>query len=270
MGISSAPPVRVVEEIAPSAIFITKSGKTIIDFGQNLVGTLRIRSLNKPASHKVTFIHAEVLDKGELAIRPLRIAKCTDVVITSGEELQNWSPRYTFHGFRYVQVEGWTTDEPHPLSKSTISALVMHTDMVRTGWFSCLHPMVNKLHENALWSMRGNFLSIPTDCPQRDERLGWTGDIQVFCPSANFLYDTAGMLGDWLKDLASEQFEEAAKFHHSLFLTLFGSYGKASPKLSGTMYLYSPRGHYASLLEMWRPYVTNTKYGILGRFWNSS
>ncbi|KAL2788743.1 bacterial alpha-L-rhamnosidase-domain-containing protein [Aspergillus keveii] len=107
-----------------------------------------------------------------LALAPLRDAKCTDEIITSKEPLQDWSPQYTYHGLRYVQVEG-------------VSGLVMHTDMTRTGHFSCSHAMVNQLHENAVWSMRGNFLSVPTDCPQRDERLGWTGDIQIFCQSAN-------------------------------------------------------------------------------------
>ncbi|GIK07243.1 hypothetical protein Aspvir_002901 [Aspergillus viridinutans] len=180
--IPSSPPVRVTQVIAPTSIFSTESAKTIIDFGQNLVGKLRIRSLNKPAGSRIRFAHGEVLENVELCVRPLRDAKCTDEVITSGQKLRDWSPGYTFRGFRYVQVEGWSaSDESEPLSMSSIERLV--------------------------WSMRGNFLSIPTDCPQRDERLGWTGDIQVFCPSASFLYNTAGILGDWLKDLALEQFE---------------------------------------------------------------
>ncbi|OQD83127.1 hypothetical protein PENANT_c018G02115 [Penicillium antarcticum] len=201
-----APPVRVTEEIKPVQVFETPAGKTVVDFGQNLVGRLRIGSLNKPSGTKVILTHAEVLEHGELGTRPLRHAACTDEVIFSGTELQDWSPQYTFHGFRYVQVDGWTAEDPDLLTNLT--ALVLHTDMARTGWFSCSHPMVNQLHNNAWWSMRGNFLSIPTDCPQRDERLGWTGDIQIFTPSASFLYNTAGMLGDWLKDVAAEQLLE--------------------------------------------------------------
>jgi alpha-L-rhamnosidase len=206
-----APPVRVIEEIQPVDIITTPSGKTVIDFGQNLVGRLLVRSLHKPAGHKVTFTHAEVLENGELGTRPLRHAKCADTVISAGKKLENWSPQFTFHGFRYVQVDGWSPSDPEdPLLKDgSLCAQVLHTDMARTGHFSCSHPMVNKLHQNALWSMRGNFLSIPTDCPQRDERLGWTGDIQVFCPSASFLYNTAGMLGDWLKDMSAEQLAES-------------------------------------------------------------
>ncbi|KAJ5731516.1 uncharacterized protein N7483_006024 [Penicillium malachiteum] len=196
----NAPPVRVTEVLKPKEIIKTPSGKTIIDFGQNLVGRVRIPSIIKPSGHIVTLVHAEVLENQELGTRPLRIAKCTDTIISAGDEIRDWAPRFTFHGFRYVQIDG--------LEQSTLDSLVaevMHTDLTRTGWFNCSHEMVNKLHQNATWSMRGNFLSIPTDCPQRDERLGWTGDIQVFGPSASFLYNTAGMLGDWLKDLAAEQ-----------------------------------------------------------------
>ncbi|KAL4908629.1 hypothetical protein BDW74DRAFT_102228 [Aspergillus multicolor] len=202
-----APPVRITEEIKPISVQQTPLGKTIVDFGQNLVGRLRVRSLNKPSGARVILTHAEVLENGELAIRPLRIAKCRDEIICAGTELRDWSPQYTFHGFRYVQINGWDEETDGPLL-ANLAALVMHTDMTRTGWFSCSNPMVNQLHTNALWSMRGNFVSIPTDCPQRDERLGWTGDIQIFTPSASFLYNTAGMLGEWLQDVAAEQFNE--------------------------------------------------------------
>lgn len=204
---SDAPPVRITEEITPISVQKTPSGATILDFGQNLVGRLRVSSLKQPSGSRVSFIHAEVLENGELGIRPLRHAKCTDEIILNGTEIVDWSPQYTFHGFRYVQVNGWDEERDGSLLVN-ITALVMHTDMTRSGWFSCSHPMINKLHDNAWWSMRGNFLSIPTDCPQRDERLGWTGDIQVFCPSANFLYNTAGMLGGWLQDVAAEQLKE--------------------------------------------------------------
>ena len=198
----NAPPVRVTEVVKPKEIITTPSGKTIIDFGQNLVGRIRIPSLSNPAGHIVTLVHAEVLENHELGTRPLRIAKCTDTIISAGTEIRDWAPKFTFHGFRYVQVDGIDAS-----ILNSFVAEVMHTDLVRTGWFNCSHEMINKLHQNATWSMRGNFLSIPTDCPQRDERLGWTGDIQVFGPSASFLYNTAGMLGDWMKDVAAEQLE---------------------------------------------------------------
>ncbi len=202
----NAPPVRVTEEVKPIGMIKSPSGKTILDFGQNLVGKVFIKNLSRPVGHKVTFSHAEVLDQGELGIRPLRNVKATDAIIFSDKALLDWSPKFTFHGFRYVQVDGWDTSDKHqPLSLDSITALVLHTDMKRTGWFECSEPLVKRLHDNALWSMRGNFLSIPTDCPQRDERLGWTGDIQVFGPSANFLFNNFGMLGEWLEDVAAEQ-----------------------------------------------------------------
>lgn len=201
-------PVRVTQRIAPQKIFQSKSGKTLIDFGQNLVGRLRVSLLQKAAGTVVSFSHAEVLENGELGVRPLRDARSTDTIICDGQNLIDWTPKFTFHGFRYVQITGWTPEDKEcPLTISSLIAEVMHSDMKRTGWFECSNPLVNKLHENATWSMRGNFLSVPTDCPQRDERLGWTGDIQVFAPSANFLYDTTGMLGNWLDDLAVEQAE---------------------------------------------------------------
>jgi alpha-L-rhamnosidase len=196
----TGPPVRRIELVAPVAITTSPSGKTIVDFGQNLVGRLRI-TVRGEAGTTITLRHAEVLEHGELCTRILRDAAATDHYTLRGGGVETWEPRFTFHGFRYAQVEGW----PGELKADDIRAVVCHSDVERTGWFECSDPMVNQLHENAVWSMRGNFLSIPTDCPQRDERLGWTGDIQVFSPTACFLYDTAGFLQSWLADLAADQ-----------------------------------------------------------------
>jgi alpha-L-rhamnosidase len=200
----NAAPVRVTEEVACKNIFKNKSGQTILDFGQNLVGRLFVPRLHLEAGRKVIFRHAEVMEDEELGTRPLRTAKATDTIIGSGDIIFNWSPKFTFHGFRYVQVEGW----PGGLELDTIQAHVIHTDMKRRGYFECSNESVNQLHRNVVWSMRGNFVSLPTDCPQRDERLGWTGDIQAFTPTATFLYDTMGILESWLQDLAAEQLEE--------------------------------------------------------------
>lgn len=195
------PPVRVTERLQPKEIFKSASGKTIIDFGQNLVGKVLVKSMHLPENHNVTFRHAEVMEHGELGTRPLRNAKAEDTYISSGAACKDWTPAFTFHGFRYVQVDGW---EP---AEADVVALVMHSDMQRRGWFTSSNSWVNKLHENVVWSMRGNFVSIPTDCPQRDERLGWTGDIQVFAPTACFLYDTTSFLSSWLEDVMAEQLE---------------------------------------------------------------
>jgi alpha-L-rhamnosidase len=145
-----------------------------------------------------------VLEDGELSIRPLRAARATDEYTLRGGGPEEWEPRFTFHGFRYAEVTGW----PGELAPGALTAVVCHTDMERTGWFSSSEPLLDRLHENVVWGMRGNFLDVPTDCPQRDERLGWTGDAQIFAPSASYLYDCAGMLTSWLRDLAAEQTAE--------------------------------------------------------------
>ncbi|MFF7445974.1 MULTISPECIES: family 78 glycoside hydrolase catalytic domain [unclassified Streptomyces] len=194
------PPVRCTAEVAPVTITRKDDGGYVIDFGQNLVGRLRVTA-DGPAGTEVTLRHAEVLQNGELATRPLREATSTDVLTLAGNGPLTWEPRFTLHGFRYAEISGW----PGELPPDAVTARVYHTDMRRTGWFECSDSLVNRLHENVVWSMRGNFVDIPTDCPQRDERLGWTGDIQVFAPTASFLYDCAGMLDSWLTDVGLEQ-----------------------------------------------------------------
>ena len=204
----TGPPVRRTQTVAPVEVISTPSGKTVLDFGQNLVGRLRVR-VKGSAGHEVTLRHAEVLEHGELSTRPLRFAAATDTYVLRGrgaagdEDLgvETYEPSFTFHGFRYAELGNW----PGPLDPADVEAVVLHTDMARTGWFECSDPLVNRLHENVVQGMRGNFLDIPTDCPQRDERMGWTGDIQVFAPTATFLHDCSGMLTGWLRDLSAEQ-----------------------------------------------------------------
>ena len=195
------PPVRPAAEVPVSEVLTSPSGRTLLDFGQNLVGTLRIR-VRGASGTVVTLRHAEVLEHGELAVRPLRTAAATDSYTLRGDPSgEEWEPRFTFHGFRYAEVTGW----PGELREQDVTAVVHHSDLERTGWFECSDPLLTKLHDNVVWGMRGNFLDVPTDCPQRDERLGWTGDIQVFAPTAAYLYDCAGFLASWLKDLAADQ-----------------------------------------------------------------
>ncbi|WP_129669747.1 glycoside hydrolase family 78 protein [Phytoactinopolyspora endophytica] len=196
----TGPAVRRTQELEPVEISTSPSGKILVDFGQNLVGWVRIR-VEGEAGQEITIRHAEVLDNGELGVRPLRSAKATDRYILNDSGLQEWEPRFTFHGFRYAEIEGW----PGRLDRADVRAVVCHSDMERTGWFEASEPELEKLHENVVWSMRGNFVDIPTDCPQRDERLGWTGDLQVFAPTGSFLYDCVGTLTSWLRDLSCEQ-----------------------------------------------------------------
>jgi alpha-L-rhamnosidase len=202
----TGPPVRRVELISPVEISRSPSDRAILDFGQNLVGRLRI-TVSGEAGRRITLRHAEVLEHGELCVRPLRQAAATDSFTLAGDPVETWEPRFTFHGFRYAEVEGW----PGELAADDVRAVVVHSDLERTGWFSCSDPLVDRLHENVVWSMRGNFLDVPTDCPQRDERLGWTGDIQLFAPTACFLYDSAGFLESWLADVAAEQRERGGR-----------------------------------------------------------
>ena len=201
----SGPPVRRTERIRPVAITTAPSGKTLIDFGQNLVGRLEIRVAGS-AGTTITLRHAEVLLDGELCTTVLRAAAATDTYVLRGNGTETWEPRFTFHGFRYADVEGW----PGELTAGDVTAVVCHSDMERTGWFECSDSRVTQLHENIVWGMRGNFLDVPTDCPQRDERLGWTGDIHVFAPTACFLFDCDGFLASWLADLALDQGADGA------------------------------------------------------------
>jgi alpha-L-rhamnosidase len=196
----TGPPVRRTEEVRPVAIAASLSGKTTVDYGQNLAGRVRLR-VSGPRGTAITLRHAEVLEGGEVFTRALGSAQATDRYILKGEGVEEYEPRFTFHGFRYVEVSGW----PGDLQPDEMIAVVCHSDMTRTGWFECSDPDVNRLHENIVWSLRDNFLDIPTDCPQRSERLGWTGDIQVFAPTACLLYDVAGFLTSWLADLAADQ-----------------------------------------------------------------
>ncbi|NEM92503.1 alpha-L-rhamnosidase [Galbitalea soli] len=195
-----APAVRAIEEVAVREVITSPSGARILDFGQNLVGRLRI-TVRGERGTTLTLRHAEVLEHGELGIRPLRNAAATDHFTLAGTGEETWEPRFTFHGFRYAQLDGLAGE----LDASDVTAVVIHSDMARTGWFDSSHALVNRLHENVVWGMRGNFLYLPTDCPQRDERLGWTGDIQVFSPTASFLYEADAFLTGWLVDLALEQ-----------------------------------------------------------------
>lgn len=195
-----SPAVRVTERVPTAEMSVSPSGATIVDFGQNLVGWVELVVRGGRTGDEVTVRHAEVLEAGELALRPLRSAKVTATYLLSGAEVELLHPTFTFNGFRYAEITG-----APGLAPGDVTALVLGSDLRRTGWFESSDPLVDRLHENVVWGMRGNFLDLPTDCPQRDERLGWTGDIQVFAPTAATLFDTSGFLAGWLDDLSAEQ-----------------------------------------------------------------
>lgn len=213
-------PVRAVETLTPVSVSrlpdpppflpeidLPTPTRFLVDLGQNISGHLRLR-VSGPAGTTITLRHAEVLDDGGLGTRPLRGAAATDTYVLAGTGEEVWEPAFTIHGFRYAEVTGWPGQDDvalREIAEGGVVGVVVHTQMERLGGFTCSDELVNRLHENSRWSMRDNFVAIPTDCPQRDERLGWTGDIQAFTPTAAFHYGCAGFLGSWLTDLAIEQ-----------------------------------------------------------------
>lgn len=192
-------PVRITKRTVAKELILTPKGEKVLDFGQNMAGIVEVTVQGKPGQ-KIVIRHAETLDKdGNFYPETLRQAKSEDTYICDGSR-QTFLPHFTFHGFRYICVEG--LDEINP---ADFTACTLHTDMKKTGSFSCSNEMVNKLQHNIEWGQRSNFLDIPTDCPQRDERLGWTGDAQVFCRTASYNRNTALFFTKWLRDLKSEQ-----------------------------------------------------------------
>jgi alpha-L-rhamnosidase len=197
----AGPPVRRIEEITPVAILRTPAGETVFDMGQNMVGWVRLR-VRGAAGTTVTLRHAEVLERdGNFYTDNLRRAEQTDRYTLKGGGEEVYEPRFTFHGFRYVAVGGL----PDAPTLESLTGVVIHSDMTPTGSFEASNPLINQLQHNIVWGQKGNFLDVPTDCPQRDERLGWTGDAQVFARTAAFNMDVAGFFTKWLGDLAADQ-----------------------------------------------------------------
>ena len=195
-------PVRITERVPAKKVLKSPKGEMILDFGQNLTGVVEAR-LCCPKGTKVVLRHAEALDEnGNLFTTNLRTAKATDTFICSGGE-DVFLPEFTFHGFRYVSVEGLENVEAEDFI-----ACVLHTDFTRGGRFSCSNEDVNRLWKNIDWTMRSNYLDIPMDCPQRDERLGYTGDAEIFLPTALFHGNLALFYRKWLRDLRVEQSDE--------------------------------------------------------------
>jgi alpha-L-rhamnosidase len=199
-------PVKKHETFKPVKIFTTPKGEKVIDFGQNLVGwvTLRVKG---NAGDTVTVSHAEVLDKfGNFYTDNLRDAKAQDNYILKGNEEEVFEPHFTWHGFRYIKLEGY----PGDLKPENFTAVALYSDMKPTGTFTSSDSLINQLQHNIIWGQKGNFLDVPTDCPQRDERLGWTGDAQAFSRTATFNMNVNNFFAKWLKDLASDQLPDGS------------------------------------------------------------
>ncbi|MFY9295280.1 MAG: family 78 glycoside hydrolase catalytic domain, partial [Caldicoprobacterales bacterium] len=191
------------ETLKPISMFKTPKDELVIDFGQNMVGWVRFKVKGK-AGDRVVLKHAEVLDaEGNFYTENLRSAKSRIEYILKGEGVETFEPHFTFQGFRYVMIEEY----PGEVDIENFEGVVIHSDMERAGYFSCSNELVNKLHHNILWGLKGNFVDIPTDCPQRDERLGWTGDAQVFMKAACYLMEVGPFFKKWFRDIIAGQLE---------------------------------------------------------------
>jgi alpha-L-rhamnosidase len=234
------PPVRITEKREPLSLRRQK-GKWVADFGQNLVGVLRIQLRNTKPGQKVVFQYAEMLEAdGSLYTANLRNAAATDVYYCTGGEAESYMPRFTFHGFRYAQIEGYDG-----LEEQDLTACVLHNDLKKTGAFDCSDFLVNQLQSCIVWGQRGNFLEAPTDCPQRDERLGWSGDAQVFVDTACFNYDCEGFYRQWMDAMRDGQRSDGA--FPDTAPDILGWHGNAGWGDAGIIVPHAVWQHYGSL-----------------------
>ncbi len=189
------------ERIAPMRFILTPKGEKVIDFGQNMTGYVEVR-IKGNRGDRIVMTHAEVLDmEGNFYNENLRSARCRNEYVLSGKE-DIFKPTFSFQGFRYIRLDEYPSDE---VDLSCFTAVAVYSDIERTGFFACGNPKVNQLYHNVLWGQRSNYLDVPTDCPQRDERLGWTGDAQVFCRAGAYNFNVHDFFRKWLGDVAAEQ-----------------------------------------------------------------
>jgi alpha-L-rhamnosidase len=199
-------PMRVTEDLRPVAISERAPGLHVFDLGQNMVGHVRL-AVEGERGTEVRLRFAEMLEPdGSLHVANLRGARQEDAYVLRGGGAEVYEPRFTFHGFRYVEVSGL----PREPDLETITGRVVHSDTPRSGWFDCSDDLVNQLWHNINWGQRGNFISVPTDCPQRDERLGWLADAQVFLPTATLNMDVSAFVTKWGDDMLDAQSPEGA------------------------------------------------------------
>ena len=200
------PTIQVTEEIKPVEITEPDSGTFVFDLGQNMVGWARLK-VRGPEGTKVRMRFAEILkEDGNIYTENLRGARATDTYILKGEGTEIWQPHFTYHGFRYVEVTGY----PGKPGKDAITGRVFHSAAPVIGHFNCSNEIINKVQKNITWGQRGNMHSVPTDCPQRDERLGWMGDAQIFAPTASFNMNMARFFTKWERDIIDCQDDDGA------------------------------------------------------------
>jgi len=197
-------PIQATSEVMPETVIEISPGKFIFDMGQNIVGYAKLK-VQGPAGTKITMRFAEIINPdGSIKTDPLRSAKATDEYILNGKNTEIWEPKFTYHGFQYVEVSGY----PGRPTKEAITGIVVHTNALQKGQFACSNTLINKIHSNILWGLRGNMMSVVTDCPQRDERMGWTGDSEIFATTASYNRDMTLMYSKYLKDVTDCQRED--------------------------------------------------------------
>jgi alpha-L-rhamnosidase len=206
----ATPGVRTTQALAPVTVKELKPGLFIYDLAQNMVGWVRLRA-QATAGSTVTLRFAEVLNTdGSLYTTNLRGARATDTYTFRGGAAETYEPRFTTHGFRYVELAGDTGRLAAKPDLTTITGVVAQSVTPTTGEFATSSAMINQLQSNIVWGQRGNFVSVPTDCPQRDERLGWMGDAQIFVRTATFNMDVASFFTKWMRDVVDAQMANGA------------------------------------------------------------
>jgi alpha-L-rhamnosidase len=241
--------IAETQRLPVQKIITTPRGETVLDFGQVLTGYVEF-FIDGPKGARAVLKHAEILDKqGNLYTENLRGARQEIIFICDGQP-HTFKPKFTFMGFRYVRVVDW----PGEVRPEDFTAIVVHSEMKRIGHFECSNPELNRLFENVVWGMRGNYLDVPTDCPQRDERLGWTGDAQVFVRTGSYIYDVEKFFSKWLGDLASEQHADGLVPHviptvH--FCDEGGSTGWGDAAVICPWQIYLTYGSREILLQQW-------------------
>ncbi len=234
---ATAQPVRAMTALAPATITRTGTAAHLVDFGQNFAGRVRVTARGLTPGSRILLRHGEALDdQGALYTANLRTATATDVLVAGDSAVETFEPRFTYHGFRYVEVDGVADLDP-----SDITGVVLHSDTPWAGTFACSDPAVEQLHRNISWGQRANFVSVPTDCPQRDERLGWLADAQVFLPTACLNADVAAFFASWLRELRDAQQPD-------------GGLPNVAPRLAGVAEDGAPGWADAGVLLPWHLY----------------
>ncbi|MEV0663520.1 family 78 glycoside hydrolase catalytic domain [Actinomadura luteofluorescens] len=234
---SVAPPVRAVRELPARSVTRIDGDRFLVDFGQNFAGRVRLTARGLAPGDRVAVRHGEALDDaGALYTANLRTADATDVLIAGDDAETVFEPRFTYHGFRYAEVTGLSA-----LGAADVTGVVLHSDTPWAGDFTCSDPGVDRLHQAISWGQRSNFVSVPTDCPQRDERLGWLADAQVFLPTACLNADVAAFFDGWLREVRGAQSPD-------------GAFGNVAPKIAGVADEGAPGWGDAGVLVPWHLY----------------